>query len=93
MESTGRPGRIQASEQTALELQAKGKHRWLKARKDHVSAKGLGELSTYWIELPKGSGRGSVSTDDNSNGGGNEMVVVADVSGVGRTLQSGESFA
>jgi hypothetical protein len=91
MESTGRPGRIQASEQTALELQAKGKHRWVKAREDHVSAKGLGELSTYWIELPKGSGRGSVSTDDNSIDG-DEMVVVADVSALGRTLQSWESF-
>jgi hypothetical protein len=64
MESTGRPGWIHASEQTAAELQAQGQHHWLHAREDQVLAKGLGELSTYWIVMPKGSRLGSVSTED-----------------------------
>jgi hypothetical protein len=63
MESTGRPGWIHASEQTAAELRAQGQHHWLHAREDQVLAKGLGELSTYWIILPKGNRRwGSLST-------------------------------
>jgi hypothetical protein len=67
MESTGRPGWIHASEQTAAELQAQGQHHWLHARADQVLAKGLGELSTYWIVMPKGSRWGSLSTDDDDD--------------------------
>jgi hypothetical protein len=59
MESTGQPGCIHASEQTAHELRAKGKHQWLKPRKGHVTAKGLGELTTYWIEIPSSSSAGT----------------------------------
>jgi hypothetical protein len=65
MESTGRPGCIHASEQTAQELRALGKDRWLKSRDDHVTAKGFGELVTYWIEIPTsspGSRLGSASS-------------------------------
>jgi hypothetical protein len=67
MESTGRPGWIHASEQTAAELQAQGQHHWLHAREDQVLAKGLGDLSTYWIVMPKGSRLGSVSTDNDDD--------------------------
>ena len=67
MESTGRPGWIHASEQTAAELRAQGKHRWLNAREDQVLAKGKGALSTYWIVMPKRSRLGSVSTDDDDD--------------------------
>jgi Adenylate and Guanylate cyclase catalytic domain len=67
MESTGQPGCIHVSEQTAHELRAQGKHQWLKPRKGHVTAKGLGELTTYWIEIPSstssaGTRRGSVTS-------------------------------
>jgi Adenylate and Guanylate cyclase catalytic domain len=59
MESTGQPGCIHVSEQTAHELRAQGKHRWLKQREGHVTAKGLGELTTYWIEIPSTSSAGT----------------------------------
>lgn len=99
MESTGRPGWIHASEQTAAELRAQGKHRWLNARKDQVVAKGKGELSTYWIVMPKRSRLGSVSTDDDDDnsqqsrddlafGIGERKAVSANVSTLGRQVQS-----
>ena len=51
MESTGQPGRMHASEQTAIELRARGKGSWLTAREDKVLAKGKGELSTWWVNI------------------------------------------
>jgi HPt (histidine-containing phosphotransfer) domain-containing protein len=99
MESTGRPGWIHASEQTAAELIAQGKHRWLNAREDQVVAKGKGELSTYWIVMPKRSRLGSVSTDDDDDNSqqsrddltvdvvGRQAVSV-NASSLGRQLQS-----
>lgn len=49
MESTGEPGRVQVSEETAQELRSKGKEQWLTARRDKVTAKGKGSLQTYWL--------------------------------------------
>lgn len=49
MESTGQPGRIQVSEQTARELERLGKKHWLTEREDKVQAKGKGDLTTYWL--------------------------------------------
>ena len=55
MESTGSPERIQISQKTAELLIAGGKSHWIKARSELVSAKGKGELQTYWVisELEK----------------------------------------
>lgn len=50
MESTGVPGRIQVSEETAELLRATGKPHWLQERSDRVSAKGKGELRTFWLD-------------------------------------------
>lgn len=49
MESTGLKSRIQCSQETADQLLARGKERWLQARKEQVEAKGKGRLQTYWI--------------------------------------------
>jgi len=50
MESTGIPNKIQVSQKTADLLIAAGKERWLTAREELVSAKGKGQLQTYWLE-------------------------------------------
>ena len=49
MESTGRPGSIQVSEETAAFLKADNKSHWLVERKDKVMAKGKGMMKTYWV--------------------------------------------
>lgn len=51
MESTGQPGRIHVSKQTADELCAKGKDLWVRPRQDKVLAKGKGELQTFWVTV------------------------------------------
>ncbi len=50
MESTGLPGKIQVSEETAMLLQGDSKSQWLTKRDSLVAAKGKGELQTYWAE-------------------------------------------
>ena len=54
--------------QTAELLIAGGKSHWIKAREDIVTAKGKGQLQTYWVAIrpPQGT-RSSLSS---SNGGG-----------------------
>lgn len=59
MESTGMPGRIQVSQETADQLMMKGKAYWLTAREDVVVAKGKGELATFWLQVET---EGSVAT-------------------------------
>jgi class 3 adenylate cyclase len=49
MEHTGVPDKIHCSEQFAEALRADEKGQWLTPREDKVFAKGLGELSTYWV--------------------------------------------
>jgi Adenylate and Guanylate cyclase catalytic domain len=51
MESTGRAGKVQLSQQTANELARCGHEDWCWAREDVVYAKGKGELQTYWLDL------------------------------------------
>ena len=58
MESTGRPGYIQLSGETANLLIAAGRESWIRPRDDRVEAKGKGILQTYWLVY---EGRG---TDD-----------------------------
>lgn len=49
MESTAESGRIQCSEATANELTLAGKSAWLLRRPELVTAKGKGEMQTFWI--------------------------------------------
>ena len=62
MESTGQASRIQVSESTAKELQAKGKEHWLVPREDVIVAKGKGELRTYWLNITNGAESSSTSS-------------------------------
>lgn len=49
MESTGVAGAIQASSFTADLISQAGRQNWVIARPDLVTAKGKGQLQTYWI--------------------------------------------
>ena len=59
MESTGKPGWIQASQTTVDALIYQGKQRWVKPREDMVLAKGKGTLVTYWVTIPARKGEDS----------------------------------
>lgn len=50
MESTGLPGKIQVSQETAKLIQGDKKSQWLTKRDTKITAKGKGELQTYWAE-------------------------------------------
>jgi class 3 adenylate cyclase len=49
MESTGIKNRIQISQQTMEHLLASGMKDWVQPRETTVTAKGKGELQTYWL--------------------------------------------
>ena len=49
MESNGEKGRIHVSQDTADELIKVGKSHWIRAREGTITAKGKGEMQTYWI--------------------------------------------
>ena len=72
VESTGEPDKIHLSRDTAELLEQAGKGEWLAPREQSVSAKGKGELKTFWLNaidtegLPKTSGRDRLSSLRNS---------------------------
>ena len=49
METMGAKGRIHCSQATADEIVASGRSHWLVIRPEKISAKGKGEMQTYWI--------------------------------------------
>lgn len=51
MESTGIPGRVQISQETADLLDQANKNHWYEPRPDKVLAKGKGELSTFLLKI------------------------------------------
>ncbi len=55
IEATGEKERIHLSQQTATHLINAGKGDWVKERETLVSAKGKGELQTYWLTLSEKS--------------------------------------
>lgn len=50
MESTGKPGMIQLSKQTADKIMEHNKGHWIRPRDEKVTAKGKGDLSTFWLQ-------------------------------------------
>ena len=64
MESTGLGGKIQVSEETALLIRQNKKERWLTKRQNLISAKGKGELQTWWAEPERAGCRVSFSGVD-----------------------------
>lgn len=50
MESSGKPGFVHVSKETADLLTQSGKKHWLTMREEKIVAKGKGELQTYWLK-------------------------------------------
>ena len=67
MESTGLPGRIQVSSDTADLLKASGKESWLIQREDLVDIKGKGKQATYFLNVSKRGEDGYSSTHDTTS--------------------------
>eukprot|EP00977_Amphora_coffeiformis_P003945 scaffold792_cov163-Amphora_coffeaeformis.AAC.4 len=65
IESTGAKNRIHVSEQTANLLISAGKQDWVQQRTDRVTAKGKGELQTYWLTCSRPSDADKSVSDDN----------------------------
>lgn len=67
MESSGKGKHIQVSQSTADLLLEAGKENWISAREELVSAKGKGEIQTYWVMATKqvnASRNGDLANDD-----------------------------
>jgi Adenylate and Guanylate cyclase catalytic domain len=64
MESTGRRNQIQVSQAAADHLLAAGKGHWLTAREEHVTAKGKGQLQTYFLSLTLATSAASDPTQE-----------------------------
>ena len=56
MESNGVPNKIHVSEATAMELISLNKQAWLTKREDMITAKGKGQMVTYWVEPQRMAG-------------------------------------
>ena len=53
IESTGLPGKIHLSGPTAELLKEAGYSDWVVPRQEKVTAKGMGDITTYWLEMKK----------------------------------------
>jgi class 3 adenylate cyclase len=70
IETTGRAGCIHVSEETANILIESGKDHWLTRRTEKVTAKGKGDLTTYWLSLDKNGG----ANTENTSMSGSDLV-------------------
>ncbi|KAG7339562.1 adenylate and guanylate cyclase catalytic domain containing protein [Nitzschia inconspicua] len=61
MESTGVPNKIQISQETATLLSSVGKEHWYTEREDKITAKGKGELNTYFLHRESGISNAEVA--------------------------------
>ena len=69
IESTGLPGRIHISVDTADLLEQSNKGKWIVKRDDQVIAKGKGSLQTYWLKIQEASScSGSRTTTSQTTG-------------------------
>lgn len=62
MESTGERNRVQISETTAKLLTEAGKEHWFFPRENLVTAKGKGQLQTYWVKQGRMTRKGGKSS-------------------------------
>jgi 3'5'-cyclic nucleotide phosphodiesterase/Adenylate and Guanylate cyclase catalytic domain len=76
METSGKPGRIHASQKTADLLIKAGKERWVTKREDIISVKGKGTMVTYWVH-PR---RSTSSMNESDESGPDEIIATPSVS-------------
>jgi Adenylate and Guanylate cyclase catalytic domain len=69
MESTGRRNQIQVSQAAADHLLAAGKGHWLTPREEHVTAKGKGQLQTFFLSSTSAASATSEPTLDQTTSG------------------------
>jgi hypothetical protein len=74
MESNGRKGCIQLSQDAADKVTAAGKGHWLVPREDKIFAKGKGELQTYWLNIGKSGGGASNADSDEAKSGEKSLI-------------------
>jgi class 3 adenylate cyclase len=67
MESTGMKNKIHISQETADLLKGSGKGHWVTARDELVSAKGKGEMQTYFLDLKGDSAKSTSSGTSRSD--------------------------
>lgn len=73
MESTGVGGKIHISEETANSIKSYGKTHWMIPRDDKVTAKGKGEMNTFWLSIRKSNTNSSTySAGDSTENYANE---------------------
>ena len=82
MESTGRPGMIQLSKETADLLSQAGKEHWFTPRSENVIAKGKGRLTTFWLHRRPVVTTGPTSDDIHSSDIEEEYWKELELSGV-----------
>ena len=94
MESNGKPGKIHVSPTTAACLTKSGKGRWLIPREDTINAKGLGEMKTYWVQVPSSLSRHSSmdSSYDYETGSQHGTATVASNSTPGGSYKAGIKY-
>ena len=78
MESTGKRGMIQISQETADLLIEAGKEQWVVARKDKVEAKGKGLLQSFWLQGPKNT---DTESEVHSKSAGSEDLHLSSIVG------------
>jgi hypothetical protein len=75
MESTGVPGRIQISQDTAALLRSAKKEHWLRERDVKIAAKGKGEMQTFFLQIDSGGrSTGSSSGTVTSSGDASDVT-------------------
>ena len=81
IENTGLPGRVHLSQEVADLLFRDGKAAWFEPRKDTVTAKGKGELHTYWLvtTAPGRSVRGGLRDNCSAHNTEDSMTDLEDI--------------
>ena len=80
LESTGMPGLIHLSDETANLLAAAGKSHWTKPRSTMVDLKGKGSIQSYWLNVKAEDGCSTESGDSDltsSHNGGEQSAADA----------------
>ena len=62
LESSGKPGRIHCSKETAELIKAGGKGAWLEKRSDRPVMKGKGVMESYWVSADGGVASSTASS-------------------------------